>query len=379
MNIIVLQDVQSITSGSGYNNCIKIAYLLGEKLISAGVDDQYIYYKDNMSNLPIDMKLTILINYHENEKETVSGLRRYKEIIKNYNRTKGKSSKEIIGFKLLMKSFDKTFDDYTQMQHDSLNIAYGIEIISELIDEESFFLLPPRWTSPDNTELGHTVVSDIFTLKLRDYMDDNFIFFLNLESINPDKKFEIEFENIDNENAKNINLSYGEVAFTIPLLGLSSTNDMKAAKNQLRNKTTDFRNKMKEWTKICYENPTEIEGLNYLKTTFKPLFKKIESELSENPTIKNIPKQSNVVKEYQVIIAQMPVSKIWKLMNETNNMNDEEYIRVQEIKLQQPNKFEGRWPILFLKPVPVDDIEVYYEKIKDSQTIQSVKKSITLD
>jgi hypothetical protein len=270
MNIIVFQDLKSDTTGSGYANCMYISYLFSHKLISAGVDKELFYMKEYMEEMPFNMKIKTLI-IQAKDIEEASYYTEIEQLIKNYNTTKNKSSKTIIAYKLLIKEIEKNFQSSLNLQLESLNHTLGTGTLRKLIDNEIFFLLPPTWVLEDKIEPGYISIYDVLTLQLPELNLENFVLFLNIETRTEIDKQRLSFENNGNKNNP-IETYDGDII--LPLLQAFSANDLKAARNQLKELTSEFSNKMLEWSALCYQNQTTNIGWNYFEKNIKPLLKK---------------------------------------------------------------------------------------------------------
>ena len=71
---------------------------------------------------------------------------------------------------------------------------------------------------------------------------------------------------------------------------------------------------------------------------------------------------------------------IWKIYLDTETISQEIFDKLLEIKKEQAPKFDGRWPVAFIKAIKEEEVlEEENEDTNSETAIKSVRKSISLD
>jgi hypothetical protein len=156
-----------------------------------------------------------------------------------------------------------------------------------------------------------------------------------------------------------------------------TSNELISTRKELEKTTLEFREKIDEWATICYANPNTNLGLDYFRKNLKPFLESTKNDVLKNPFLKNMSSMTNKNLETQIIIGEAPIEKIWELFLISKTIKQEVYDNLMKIKTEQYPKFEGRWPVVFLKPT--DDAKNYMNDEDENDGIKSVRKSISLD
>lgn len=381
MQLIVYHDAPATVSARGYNASVKIAYLLAEVTYLVGIEYPMFKMQEMFKMFTLKQKIDFLkhngpqgehyVNYFEIEME-----------IKNYNKTKNKSSIAIVAFKKLIKSVETIFEVVSEEHAENMDKTFGVKTISQLIDFKKigFFATPDSFPEPEKLVTYENILSmnfpAFYTEEGEDEEIDNPLFIINMEQLDGYEKIDIDLIPCDTVAAENVENVYGEKGFVFPRMGNLTANEMKTIDSQMTESLVEIRGKIEEWAKICYEKPNSIDGLLYFRATLNPMLKKSEQQMFDNPILKNTSDSIFNSSESQLIFAQMPIYQIWNLYKKTLNITPELFNHLLDLKQKESPKYEGRWPVLLLVPIAPHESK---NIIAEEEIVKSVRKTIKLD
>jgi hypothetical protein len=376
MKFIIFHGLKTKASALGYQTSIKLAYLLNVNVACLGFEKQIYHLLEDLKQTNFAFKLDYMTksDFPEEQKES------FIEIEKNlkiFNKTKNKSSKQIVSFQVIKKNFENIFDTFVQAQYRALDNAYNINLLRELFNDDDLYFYDTK--DSDLIENGKPAITvvEILQLLLPDPEKGHPLFFLNIENEEYTNIMEVEIHNVDSEKAENRDCIYGEKGFTFPMLKWLSATETAHARNQLTKPTKEFREQLELWAEICYANPNTNMGLDYFRKNIQPLLISLEHKALESQLLRNTADYTNQNYQYQIIVGEIPIEKIWEIYKASETISEETFDELLQIKAEQHPKFEGRWPVVFLKslPNPIDNIL----QIPESDTVQSVRKAIAID
>jgi hypothetical protein len=380
MQLIVYHDVPAAVSPRGFNACVKISYLLAEVTYLVGIEYPMFRLDEVFKRFTLKQKIDYLkrnstqgedeINYFELEMD-----------IKNYNKSKYKSSKSIVAFKILMRTVESAFDAMAEEYIEKMDMTLGLKTISELIDFQriGFFAIPESNPEPEKLVTLENILSMNFPASYAEEEEeeiDNPLFIINMEQREGFEKIDFDLIPCDAVAAENVENVYGENGFVFPRMGSLTANEMKTIDSQMTESLVEIRGKIEEWAKICYEKPNSIDGLLYFRATLNPMLKKSEQQMFDNPILKNTSDSIFNSSESQLIFAQMPIYQIWNWFKKTSNITPELFNQLLDLKQKESPKYEGRWPVLLLVPIAPHESK---NIIAEEDIVKSVRKTIKLD
>ncbi|WP_432671431.1 hypothetical protein [Flavobacterium sp. SM2513] len=297
-------------------------------------------------------------------------------IIKDFGKSRNKSSKQIIAFNLMKKRIESIHENVVARAYLKMEVMYNIPTLKALIDNKNFKIFDHANFNTEREYLKSEMITDILQLKLPDLDTDYSLFFLS-DFHRERKIMEIDFLNPQDIHAKDKTTFYGETSYTFPPFdGLSST-ELIAIRTSLDTTTEEFRKRIEAWASICYTNPNTNLGLDYFIKKVQPYLQSTKNDILENPLLQNTSILTNKNLESQIIIGEAPIEKIWELYLISNTITQKIYDDLMKIKTAEFPKFEGRWPVVFFKPT--EAAKKFMTEERQNDGVQSVRKSISLD
>lgn len=374
MIIIVYHAVGSHTSPRSYNATMKIGYLLADEIFSVGIDNQLYYLPEIMKQLSFNQKIDFMKKSAlPNEDVETPNYHLFEQTVKNYNKTKNKSSKMIVAHKQIMKVFDDIFENEIERQSDLFESVFGLKRLKELIDDKFGFL---RINNEDGISDEGSTLEEILSLQFESEVKNKVLLFLNLDMGSPYEDIDFEFVDCNSVAAENSDTVYGAYSFKFPWMNSLSSNDVKTVANQMAESLIPFKEKINAWIEICYQNPNSIAGLEYFRTHINPIIHQTEEQALNNPIIKNASQNGCEPIESQLIFAQMPIYQIWNLWKQTNNITSQQLNWLLDLKQKENPLYEGRWPVMIYKRIGKKAI---IEEPATDQIVKSVRKTIKLE
>ncbi|MGB4776194.1 MAG: hypothetical protein WBP45_13545 [Daejeonella sp.] len=381
MKLIVIYPFESKSSPLVYNSCIKIGYILSDVLVSVGIDEYFYFYKEQMEDASIKLKIESLKMWAdpENEKEMEAFLE-FERYTKEYNKLKNKSTKLIIAYTKMKKGIDTIFKGLVDNIYEQIRLL-GIHEMKKLVNNRDFYFYKDTPDVSDSKTFMATK-EDILQLLLPDMETGGApIFFMSVEGRKDDQLYDIDFLEASDPLAQNLENFYGEESFALPnILRLTNT-EVQTVKDELKEATQLFRTKIDEWAWLCYNNPNSTKGLQFFKEELRPLMDSIKEIALQNSIIENKAIYFNHKMGSQLIIGEAPIEKIWDIQFSLNNISREEYDKLLAIKAEQPSKYDGRWPVIFFKYLhyQINETDSTAQAEEPAETILSVRKTLSLD
>lgn len=377
MKWIVFQNIESKQEGICYPNSMLIAYILNFKVIGCGMDDLVYNFCEFGKKMKIESKIDFIVK--DSLKHDLKNYEIFLELqktIKEFNKSKNKSSKQIVSFNLLLKRVESIHENVLARINLKMELMFKIPTLKALVDNKNFKILDHNNFNLERKYSKPEMITDILQLKLPDLDTDYSLFFLsNFHRENT--IFEIDFLNPQDIRAKDKTTFYGETSYTFPSLEGLSTTELIASRASLETLTLEFRKKIEAWATICYTNPNTNLGLDYFIKEVQPYLQSTKNDILESPLLQNTSILTNKNLESQITIGEAPIEKIWELYLISNTITQELYDDLLKIKTKEFPKFEGRWPIVFFKPTKAAIKYMTDERQNDG--VQSVRKSIALD
>ncbi len=381
MKLIVIHNQDSKSPPLVYNSAIKTGYFISDVLISMGIDEVIYFYKEMMKGMKLKTKVHFLKSCMEPDGQGITSLTEFERIVKEYNLSKGKSSKVVIAYTKLKKHVEKMFEDFVNGTFDKLGVL-GINEMKYLVNEDDFYFYSPDRENFVNPAIKCTTKEDVLQMLLPDQeKGEPALFFMNTESPGDKEMDDIDFLDADDLLADNLGAFYGERSFLFPnLLNLSST-QVRTIKDELKEPTAIFRTKIDEWALLCYNNPNSTKGLQFFRKELKPLLQSMQKTALESPIISSRARVFNNQMETQLVIGEAPIEKIWDIHFTLNNINREEYDHLLKVKAEEHPKYEGRWPVVFYKALHpgLKETEPAQQEEESAETVISVRKTLSLD
>jgi hypothetical protein len=376
MKWLIHQNIASETEASAYVNSVKIAYLLNLKLVSIGIDESTYFLREGVEKLPLENKIDYLLASNASNRKEYEIIAESKQNLKDFAKSKNKSSKQIVAINLIKKTLNRTFNEAIKANFQIAADVFHLDVFKPLIDDELFYFYRNKDSSLVDANNNFDFLNDILQLDLPDPENGNPMFFLsNLNSNGV--LMDIDFLNSTDKNAEDKNNFYGESSYVFPLMSSLTSNQLISTRKELEKTTIEFRQKMEEWATICYANPNTNLGLEYFRNNLQPYLKSSKNDVLENTLMQNLSSLTQKKLETQIIIGEAPIEKIWELYLISKTIKQEVYDNLIKIKTEQFPRFEGRWPIAFLKPTA--EAQNYLNDEAQNDGVKSVRKSISLD
>lgn len=376
MKWLIHQNISSDTATFSYCNSAKITYLLNLKLVSIGLDEAIYFIVEGAEKMSFDDKLKYLLGANASNHEEYQSLVDSKQALKDFAKSKNKSSKLIVSANILKKKISENFRENIKNKFDLVSRLYHLDTLKELIDNETFYFYRNTDKTLVDSNNNFVFLNEILQLDLPDPENGNPMFFLSNYK-NNGVLMDIDFLNATDKNAEDKNNFYGEESYVFPMMNSLTSNELMSTRKELANTTLQFREKLEEWATICYSNPNTNLGLDFFRTNLQSLLQSTKNDVLKNPFLQNVSSLTQKNLEFQIVIGEAPIEKIWELHLVSKTIKQEVYDNLMKIKTEQYPKFEGRWPVVFIKPT--DDALTYMNDVTENDGVQSVRKSISLD
>ena len=376
MEWIVFQSANSELAPLNYYNSIKIAYLLNSNVISVGLDETSYFFCELGEKMSINFKAEHLMAENSSNPRDYEIFATSREALKKFDKIKHKSSKLIIANAKMKKTIENAFTSNQKRKYDIYSQIFHLSILKNILDNQIFHFYTIKDFNLTDVTNNSEFFFQLLQLNFADTKKVKPIFFLsNLKK--DGSTIEVNFLNAMDKKAEDKNNFYGEVSYTFPLLDSLSSRELFSLRKELEKPTSNFREKIEEWSSICYTNPNTNLGLDYFRKEMQPFLQSTTNEMLENPFLKNVSSLTNKHLETQIIIGEAPIEKIWELFLDTNCITPEVFENLIKLVGTQFPKFEGRWPVVFFKST--EEAKKYMIEERQNDGVQSVRKSISLD
>ncbi len=180
MKWIVFQNIDSKLDLICYPNSILIAYILNFKVIGCGMDDLAYNFCEYGKIMKLESKIEFIIkdSLHNDPKNHQTFLE-LQHIVKDFGKTKNKSSKQIISFNLLKKKIESIHENVVARIYLKLEAMYNIPTLKALIDDKNFKIFDHTRLTTEKKYTKSEMVTEILQLKLPDLDSDYSLLFLS--------------------------------------------------------------------------------------------------------------------------------------------------------------------------------------------------------
>ena len=373
MQSIVFCKVRTKSHPHLYKYTIQSSYILGFTTVSIGIGE-------GIYNLPAYYKTIssfIKIRYinsigEEKSKEIVNELG---DLLKFLNKIPRKSSKEIVSIKQSESIINKIFLLEIEDFFEKLEPLFGIKTMMGFFNSDDFFSYIIE--EEDRLSSHEIVVSEVDLLQLLLPKEKGTpLLFLNV----PWSTGIIGHLNAEDQEATSLSEIYASNLLNIPNLSIITSNQIELVRDDLKIGSKEFRAKLNQWATICYENPNTTLGLDYFRANLLALEETADDLASQSPTLNSFSEATNHKGKVSLLFGEAPIEYIWKNYLDTETISQEIFDKLLEIKKEQAPKFDGRWPVAFLKAFDkTEDLNEESEDTNSEIAIRSVRKSISLE
>ena len=372
MQSIVFYKIQTKSSPDIYIYYVQLSHILGFTTVGIGIGEGMYNFRSGKETLPALHK----IDYIKASSEENENIVEIEIELKHLLKVRHKSSKEIVLMKkaeaLINKMFQSVVEDYCE----NLERFYRIDTMTNIFNSDAFL----SYIIDENDRLRDdlTLISEIDLLQLLLPKEKGHpLFFLNV----PSSAGTIDHVKVEDQEATSLSELYATRLLNIPNLSLITSNQIELVRDDVKIASDEFRAKLNQWATICYENPNTALGLDYFRANLLPLQETANDLAGQSPTLRSFSDLTNNKGKVGLLFGEAPIEYIWKIYLDTETISQEIFDKLLEIKKEQAPKFDGRWPVAFIKAIKEEEVleEENNEHTNSETAIKSVRKSISLD
>ena len=363
-----------------YYNAITIGYLLNFNVVSVGMNYKLYSLEEDSKNFTFESKMRLLSDILEPGEITDNIIEAIK-CTKDYQKTKNKTSKQIVAYQNLKSSLLTIYNNNTESVFNKMNVIHGLESFRQLLNKDNFYF-NSNWGGDDNSHDGNIALSNVLQLILPQSENETPIFIIT-DYIDSDQEVsDLFYYPSEAEEAEDITRTYLEEFCSFPKAYKMSVTELKNARNQLEEPTKKIIQYIDQWATICYQNPNTNAGLDFFRKEMKPILSAAKDLASESTIIKNHFKKEDL-NTIQLFIGEADIDQIWTTYFCSNIINEETYSDLMTLRREQKPKYDGRYPIIYIKNQNAEvntknktDLEFLNKK---EDTVVSVRKTISID
>jgi hypothetical protein len=374
MQAVIYNYQDSIIHPSYESVAIRIAYMLGFKINSAGTSYRLLDFDNFYVTDKTERQLALLQNAHR-KNEDEKNLEQTTEaiaLLKELKKKKHLNRDEVI----LKNSIERNaLGNFKQLKaHMKANLMNtGLPQLAELVDRNEIKISVVDVVAHEGKAGSKAAaISDILQLKHKEAGEDS-LFFLTPEFFHPDFTT-ILSGNSDSE--KQEREGYLKSYFYFPNVNCLTNAELMTLRNEMMTISTPLRQKLEEWMKMVYQNADEEITEKFLSTEVKEYSKAIDRFLDKNELLNHISRVNNEAIKIAFYFGEFPAKNTLEFFRYVKAVPDDSWtILEQEMKAEA---FAG-------KRLPVLAISMLEEPAKEKTggqpeaLVKPVKKYIPID
>ena len=360
----------------GYKASIRIAYILNINVVSANIGKAIYLLEEESKDFTFESKMRFLLDITKSSPD-YELYKKGVDTFKGLSKIKNKNAQIIVGINKIKSSLLVFFEGESQRIFNAFEEQYGIRTFNKLLNDDHFYYYYSGIEKDLKIDPKILTNTKIFQLLLPDSEKGMPLFFITFQDIENNKILPFAFHKSESKEAEMLDNFYADESCVFPFLNAFTDIELNIARTQLNEPAREFREKIEQWAKVCYDNPNSNKGLEFFRKNIKNWL----------PSTKNLPLESAVLQnsaatsfnqfQSQLLIGEAPIEKIWELYLKSKTINQDTYDALVTAKKEQPAKFEGRWPVILYECLEKN--HDFINKPAVETEIISVRKTISLD
>jgi hypothetical protein len=379
MNALVV-NMSASTLYPGFESvCLRSAYLLCDKITSAGDSYYSIYYEQYESMQKIENKISHIDNCVAKAEDKGDWNAAFiKETLKSLGKIKHPSPADIITRKKVEKYVNDLYAYYSEITRSKIMLT-GMPQLQNLFEKNKDFGLHCVDISKPENELDVYVPLSKIMKRQLPLSNNADLFCLPTEFFG-----EVFFSTLKigisaNSREARKGKGYVQHCFSLPNVNLLTVLEMEAIHEEVKKVSAPFLEKSGEWMKMVYEGKAPADTAHFLDKEVLPATAVMLHLLSQNSLLENIDLQQNNELAVDVFLGELDVETIWEFYKHHKVLQDDTWKLLEQVK--QPDFKNKRWPIMAVRTKNISMDIADEEKTEQPQkfTVAPVKKSISID
>ena len=312
------------------SNVLRIGYLLMDKVLLAGDNNNCIYPAELFKSANLRQKIILLEGAYGKsniDKQFLITLNKIKGHINEFKEVKHPDKNLIVLYKKMMHKIEEMYTHYTDWILKN-NKTFGLMELAGIDDDDIFnFEFVIRDNSTPRKSIYTKTKTNKFAQSLYPAKDkEGIIILTDVDFIATDFLKEQRIYSLTEQESKDEKNIYLTSFIKIPIPVNLKAEELKSVKKQLSNVTTGFNETLDNWYQCFIEQEHTESRINFFVNNIIPYAILIQQEIDNNAILNCILQNETSIYPYiDIRIGEAPLTTIWAYYLYKRMMTEDEY------------------------------------------------------